>query len=48
MFNALNHTNFTGISTSINAANFGRFTSLPLCHVGFGMALRAVIRPSTL
>ncbi len=27
LFNSLNHTNFSGISTSINAANFGRFTS---------------------
>jgi carboxypeptidase family protein/TonB-dependent receptor-like protein len=27
MFNALNHTNFTGFSTSINAADFGRLTS---------------------
>jgi Carboxypeptidase regulatory-like domain/TonB dependent receptor len=27
MFNSLNHTNFTGISTSIESANFGRFTS---------------------
>ncbi|HEY8459124.1 MAG TPA: hypothetical protein VIM99_02020 [Blastocatellia bacterium] len=25
--NALNHASFNGISTSINAANFGRFTS---------------------
>jgi hypothetical protein len=27
MFNALNHTNFNGVSNSINASNFGRFTS---------------------
>lgn len=27
MFNAFNHTSFTGISTNIEAANFGRFTS---------------------
>jgi hypothetical protein len=27
MLNALNHTNFSGISTGIDAANFGRFTS---------------------
>lgn len=27
MFNALNHTNFTSISTNIEAANFGRFTN---------------------
>ncbi len=27
MFNALNHTNFSGISTDLNSASFGRFTS---------------------
>ncbi len=27
MFNSLNHTNFSGISTGIDAANFGRLTS---------------------
>lgn len=27
MFNSLNHTNFSGISTGIEAGNFGRFTS---------------------
>jgi hypothetical protein len=27
MFNAFNHTNFSGVSTGINAGNFGRFTS---------------------
>jgi len=27
MFNAFNHTNFTGISNNLEAANFGRFTS---------------------
>ncbi len=27
MFNSLNHTNFAGIQTGIDAANFGRFTS---------------------
>ena len=27
MFNSLNHTNFLGISTGIEAGNFGRFTS---------------------
>ncbi|MGJ5813175.1 TonB-dependent receptor domain-containing protein [Paludibaculum fermentans] len=27
MFNSLNHTNFSGISTAIEAGNFGRFTS---------------------
>jgi len=27
MINAFNHTNFVGIATDINAANFGRFTS---------------------
>ena len=27
MFNALNHTNFSGVQTSVEQANFGRFTS---------------------
>ena len=27
LFNALNHTNFNAVSTTINSANFGRFTS---------------------
>ncbi|MGC8792292.1 MAG: TonB-dependent receptor [Bryobacteraceae bacterium] len=27
LFNSLNHTNFSGISTGIDSANFGRFTS---------------------
>lgn len=27
MFNSLNHTNFSGVSTGIEAGNFGRFTS---------------------
>ena len=27
LFNAFNHTNFNAVSTTINNANFGRFTS---------------------